>query len=247
VAWFGMVGATPMRTRPSAPPVPAADGPLGQAQQPLGRRRPHRVHDTTQVGRELVGQVGHRLVEDHVGHRRGEDDAHSDVGIGTHHGLEGLVGDGRHRHIKVVGCRAAGLEHLDGADGGREVLVIRRSKSIVCDGVVQQILEGQAASAPAGQVTGRMGVGIAEAGQHDATGGVDQPCVGGRGEGRPHRLDAVALHQDVGPGQGRGRTRQDLPSADQQCHARLRCDAFVRPRPNPRTAAWPDRRGGRRS
>ena len=153
VAWFGIVGATPMRTRPLGPAVPAADGPLGEPEQALRRRGLHLLDRPPQVGGQLVGQARHGLVEDDVGDRRGQDHAHPHVGVGADHRLEGLVGDGRHRHVEVVGRRAAGLEHLDGPDRRREVLVFRRPESIVCRRVGEQVLERPApgpARAPGG-------------------------------------------------------------------------------------------------
>ena len=175
VAWFGIVGATPMRTRPSAPPCQRRMARSVRPEQPLGRRGLHLLDRPPQVGRQQVGEARHGLVEDDVGHRRGQHHPHPHVGVGAHHRLEGLVGDRGHRHVEVVGGRAAGLEHLDGADGRREVLVLRRAESIVCRRVGEQVLERPAPGPAAGQVARRVGVGVAHAGQHDVAGGVDRP------------------------------------------------------------------------
>ena len=199
VAWFGMVGATATRIRPSALPCQRRMARSVRSSRPLvgAGRMSSTVRRRSGGRRSLEARDG--LVEDDVGHRGGQDHADPDVGVGLHHRREGLVGDRGHRDVEIVGPGAARLEHLDGADGRREVLVVRRAKSRVCGRVGQQILEREAPDPSAGQVAGRVGVGIAHAGEHDAVGGLDHPGAGRSRQARAQGGDTVALDEDVRP------------------------------------------------
>jgi hypothetical protein len=58
-------------------------------------------------------------------------------------------------------------------------------------------------------------VSVRETGQHDASGCVDPPSVGRRGEGRPDADDPVLLDEDIGSHERWWMTGEDLTAADE--------------------------------
>ncbi len=162
---------------PALRPVPAPDGAIGQVEQSLGRRRLHGLDRFTQMRRQQIEQPRYGLVEHDVGHGRREHDAHPDVRVRAHDRLERLVGDRGERHEEVVGRRAPGLEHLDGADGRREVIVLRPAKPVVRGGVRQEVLERPVACAASDEMAPGVRMRIRQTGQHDPARRVDPPHI----------------------------------------------------------------------
>ena len=207
------------RHRDADPPlgaaVPPADGPRGEVEQALGGRRRDILDGASQVRRQQIEQSRYGLVEDDVGDRRGQDDARPDVAVRARHRLERLVGDGGQGDEEIVCGGAAGLEHLDGADGRRQVLVLRRAERVVRRGMGQQILERPVPGTAAGQVTPRMRVRRWRGRGARWVAGVDHPCPG-RGERRAHRRDAVGVDEDVGASEPRRSSAQDPATANEE-------------------------------
>jgi hypothetical protein len=82
--------------------------------------------------------------------------------------------------------------------------------------VRQQIFERPVSGPASRQMTSRMGVGVRQTGQDDASGRVDPPGVGGRGDRRADPDDPVLLDEEVSPRERRGMTREDLTAADEK-------------------------------
>ena len=196
--------------------VPALDQPRGEVEQALRGGRRDVLDGPSQIRRQQIEQARHGLVEDDVGDRRGQDDARADVAVRAGHRLERLVGDGGQGDEEIVRRGAAGLEHLDGADGRRQVLVLRRAERVVRRGMGQQILERPVPGTAAHEVAPGMGVGVGEAGEHDVVIGVDHARALGRGERRAHRGDAVAVNEHVGVRERRRRSAQDPAAANEE-------------------------------
>ena len=201
VAWLGNGGrdgrahATPGRA------VPAPDAALRQLQQPLRRRGLHRLHDAAQIRRQQLEEPGHGAMEHHVSDRRRDDRAHAGVGVRADDGLHRLVRDGRDGHVEVVRGGAAGLQHLDGANGRGQVLVVGRAGRVVGGRVDQQVLQRPVAGAPAREVARRVRVGVDEAREHEPSRGVELAGALRRRHDRTHGGDALTLDQDVSPHQ----------------------------------------------
>ena len=198
--------------------VQAANRLRAQAEQLGGRRRLNALDGPPQFLGQQVHETGDHLVEDDVGDGRGQHRPHAHVRVRARDRLHVLAGWRRDRHEEVVRGRAAGLEHLDGADRGRDVMVLDGAVGVERGTVVQEVLEGPAPGKAPEEVVVAVRVGVDEARHHEKAARVDvavgrrprEPCA--------HRGDAVAFDKDVGALE-RGRVAaEDLAAADEERH-----------------------------
>ena len=247
-----VVGALPRDrgrdVHPDAPTggaVPAAHPGLGEAEEPIRRRRLDVLDGRAEVRRQEVEEPGHGPEEDHVRDRGREDGPQPHVGIRADHGLDPFVGGGRNRHEQIVGGRAAGLEHLHGVERRRQVLLLERAVRVQRRAVRQEVLERPPVGQPLQEGVVGVRVRVHESREDEAARGVEHPRVGRRGEVRPDRANPVAVDQHIGrresvPGPG-----QHLTSANQHGHGipSSRSRPMVSRRPSGGATRKPDSSG----
>ena len=161
-------------------------------------------------------------MEDDVGDRRRQDDADPDVAVRAGHRLERLVGDGGQGEEEIVSGRAAGLEHLDRADGRRQVLVLRRAERVVAGAVGQQILERPVPGTAAREVSSAAWVcALARPGSTMWWPASMTRAPSGAVSAGPTAGDAVTVDEDVGARERRRAAAQDPATANEECHGCL--------------------------
>ncbi len=105
------------------------------------------LHRLTQIRREDLEQTWNDLIKDDIANRWRDDRSYSNVDISPHHGLDHLAAWGGDGHEEVVRGRAPGLEHLDGADCGGEVVIFRSTAAVqgwtMCEEVFKRPVVGQ--------------------------------------------------------------------------------------------------------
>ena len=199
--------------------VQAANRLRAQAEQLGGRRRLDALDGPPQLLGQEVHEAGDHLVEEDVGDRRGQHRTHAHIPVRACDRLRVLDGWRRHRHEEVVRGRAAGLEHLDGADRRRDVVVLDGPAGVERGTVVQEVLEGPAPGQAPEEVVVGVRVGVDEARHDEKAARVD---VGGDRrprEPRSHRGDPVALDEDIGTLECRRVAAEDLAAVDEERHA----------------------------
>ncbi len=165
-------------------------------QDRIGRCGAHRVGNRTQLRRKRIEQTGDRLIEAAIGDHRCDHRAHADIGIGLRHDVQPF--DRRHRQHrrKIVTAGAALAQHLHRGQQRRKIAVIVRAVAVDPGARVQQQLQRPEIADALPQSAVTMRVRIDQAGDDQASGGVD-PLRRIGGARSNDRSDTVAVQNDI--------------------------------------------------
>ena len=125
------------------------------------------------------------------------------IGIGPHYRLYTFKGRSGRRHKQVVRRSTAIFEHLDRTNSRGQVVIVWGAVAIQGGTMVEQIFECPVVAQALEQVIVRMRMGVHQARQHQAPGGIETVGVGCKRQGLTNSPDALCLDKNIGAFKGR--------------------------------------------